>query len=124
VRAFCHSRGQFRDFVIARILSIGDVEPSVTLLPQDKEWQTAVRLVLAPHPSLSESHRRVIELDYGMENGQAVLECRQALLFYVLRNLGLDGQHEKSPLAQQIVLKNADEVARYLSESAEPLARG
>nr|WP_232232646.1 WYL domain-containing protein [Cupriavidus sp. amp6] len=122
VRAFCHSRGQFRDFVIARILSIGDIEPTVTSQSDDKEWQTIIKLVLAPNPGLSGAHQRVIELDYGMENGEVILVCRQALLFYLLRNLGLDERREKRPQAQQIVLRNADEVARYLSESAEPLA--
>ena len=114
VRAFCHSRGQFRDFVIARILSIAEIVQTVALQSDDKEWQTVVKLVLAPHPALSVAHQRVIELDYGMENGEAVLECRQALLFYLLRNLGLDGKTGKRPEAQQIVLKNAEEVAPYL----------
>ena len=115
VRAFCHSRNQFRDFVIARILSIAEIVQAMPLQSDDKEWQTVVKLVLAPHPGLSLAHQRVIELDYGMENGEAKLECRQALLFYLLRNLGLDGKTEKRPEAQQIVLKNAEEIAHYLS---------
>lgn len=113
VRAFCHLRQQFRDFVIARILRITGVEAGAVTPEEDAEWHTAVRLILAPHPGLAEGHRRVIELDYGMEGGEAVLECRQALLFYLLKHLGLESQGESRPEAQQIVLKNADEVARY-----------
>lgn len=113
VRAFCHLRQQFRDFVIARILSVAGAEAASVSPEADTEWHTVVRLVLAPHPGLAEGHRRVIELDYGMEGGEVVLECRQALLFYLLKHLGLDGKTEARPEAQQIVLKNADEVARY-----------
>lgn len=113
VRAFCHLRHQFRDFVIARILSVSGCEPVGAHPENDLEWLTQVRLVLAPHPGLSEGHRRVIELDYGMENGEVVLECRQALLFYVLKRLGLERGEELPPEAQQIVLKNAEEIDRY-----------
>ena len=114
IRAYCHSRNQFRDFVIARILSIGGTEPAVAPPFEDQEWQTMVKLVLGPHPGLAEGHRRVIELDYGMESGEVVLECRQALLFYLLKHLGLDAGREVKPEAQQIILKNADEIAGYL----------
>jgi len=113
VRAFCHLRQQFRDFVIARILEITGSEPASASPELDTEWHTPVRLVLAPHPGLAEGHRRVIELDYGMANGEVVLECRQALLFYLLKHLGLEGREESRPEAQQIVLKNAEEVAQY-----------
>lgn len=113
VRAFCHLRQQFRDFVIARILRITGSEPIDSSPELDKEWHTPVRLVLAPHPELADGHRRVIELDYGMDNGEVVLECRQALLFYLLKHLGLDGRSAVSPEAQQIILKNAEEVALY-----------
>ncbi|PKO49081.1 MAG: WYL domain-containing protein [Betaproteobacteria bacterium HGW-Betaproteobacteria-4] len=113
VRAFCHLRHQFRDFVIARILSITGTELANVTAEHDEEWLTQVKLVLVPHPGLSEGHRRVIELDYGMDNGEVVLECRQALLFYLLKHLGLEGGGVARPEAQQIVLKNAEEVARF-----------
>lgn len=113
VRGFCHLRGQFRDFVIARILSVAGSEPSSVSPQEDKEWLAVVRLVLAPHPGLAEGHRRAIELDYGMSGGEVILECRQALLFYLLKHLGLEGPVDARPQAQQIVLKNPEEVARF-----------
>ncbi len=114
IRAYCHARKDFRDFVIARILSVAASESAVVPPLEDTEWQTVVRLVLAPHPGLSEAHRRVIELDYGMDEGEAVLECRQALLFYLLKHLGFEKGRNVKPEAQQIILKNADEIAQYL----------
>ena len=70
-------------------------------------------------PKLSLPRRRVIELDYGMHDGQAVLECRQALLFYVLKQLGFEDQASKSAEAQQVVLLNEDEVRRLLVSNSQ-----
>jgi predicted DNA-binding transcriptional regulator YafY len=114
VRAYCHLRKQFRDFVIARILKI---EPAKGIAPahqEDGEWQTMVELVIAPNPKLPASHRRAIELDYGMTQGQARIVCRQALLFYILQHLGLDQESGQRPEAHQIVLKNRKVVESYL----------
>ena len=112
-RAYCHSRKQFRDFVIARMLEVNGFEPAVTRPDDDHEWHTIVPLVLGPHPKLSESHRRAIELDYGMRDGEVEFHCRQAFLFYALRHLRLDLDTTAKPEAQQIVLKNKAEVERF-----------
>jgi hypothetical protein len=49
-----------------------------------------VELVVGPHPDLSPNQRRVIEMDYGMENGRVTIPVRRALLYYALKRLGLD----------------------------------
>ena len=118
VRAYCHSRKQFRDFVIARMLEVTGFEPAVATPDNDHEWHTIVPLVLAPHPKLSESHRRAIELDYGMTDGKVEFHCRQAFLFYALRHLRLDLHATAKPEAQQIVLKNKAEVERFRQRTA------
>ncbi|CAB3688954.1 helix-turn-helix transcriptional regulator [Trinickia soli] len=106
-RAYCHTRKEFRDFVIARILEVNGSEPAATASAEDdQEWHTIVPLVLVPHPKLSESHRRAIELDFGMKDGQVEFQCRQAFLFYALRHLRLDLDQSARPEAQQIALKN------------------
>lgn len=114
VRAYCHRRAEYLDFVVARVLSA-----QVTGLPAvtgaaDEKWQRKVSLLLGPNPSLSPSARRVIELDYGMTDGQISLECRQALLFYTLKRLGLLEGQEASPEVQQISLLNRQAVLPYL----------
>jgi hypothetical protein len=83
---------------------------------EDKAWQTKVDLVLAPHPGLSLSKRRAIELDYGMEDGKATLACRQALLFYFIKHLRLDIDQSGTPEADQIILLNETEVKARLEE--------
>jgi hypothetical protein len=118
VRAYCHDREEFRDFVIPRMLELDPDAPSGPGAQADLEWRTMVELVLQPNPQLSSAHRRVVELDYGMADGEVALSCRQALLFYVLRQLGLQVESPEGPErpeAQQVVLKNRAEVARYLA---------
>lgn len=117
VRAFCHREKGYRDFVIARILSLGEEQSSPADPPADLDWETTITLVLAPNPGLSEAHQRVIELDYGMENGELRFQCRRALLLYVVRNLGLDGADGKRPQVQQVVLRNRSEIEAFLPQS-------
>jgi hypothetical protein len=107
MRAFCHKRQRFSDFVLARILRIDGFEASQVDASQDSHWQTVLTLVLAPHPDLPAAKKRVLELDYGMEGGQVKLPCRQAFLYYTLRRLGLHTKEAPDPLAQQITLKTA-----------------
>jgi hypothetical protein len=114
VRAFCHKRQRFSDFVLARILRIDGIEPSQVDFSQDMHWHTVLTLILAPHPDLPAAKKRVLELDYGMEDGQVKLPCRQAFLYYTLRRLGLHTKEAPDPLAQQIALKNRDEIQPYI----------
>ena len=111
VRAFCHLRESFRDFVLGRILSVERTEQAGRDGSKDEAWHNMVRLVLAPHPKLAAAHRRTVALDYGMVNGVLEVECRQAFLSYVLRHLRLDRQG-LAPEEQQIVLRNAREIER------------
>ena len=114
VRAFCHTRNAFLDFVIARILKVSGVAPAGAKAEDDIEWCNILRLVLAAHPGLTVDKRRAIEFDYGMTNGEVVFECRQALLFYVLRHLGLSQTQTSKPEEQQIVLRNTDALRPYI----------
>jgi len=106
VRAYCHIRELFLDFVIARILRVEATEQPGRGQAEDHEWNTIVTLEIIANPGLGEQRRRVVELDYGMEDGQIDLRCRQSLLFYTLRQLGLDDTDERRPEVQQITLKN------------------
>jgi hypothetical protein len=115
VRAFCHLRQQFRDFVIARMLNIDASADTYVEPAADEHWARTVELRITPNPELAEAHRRVIEMDYGMVEGRAVLDCRQALLFYALKHLGLDQLTGGSPKAHQVVLENRSEIEPLLA---------
>jgi len=117
VRAYCHERNDFRDFVFARILNVASDEESTVDPINDAAWINMLDVVLAPHPELQEGQRRAIELDYGMKEGRVSFQTRQALLFYVLRRLGLDRPAQGTPQSQQIVLVNRDVLHPFLEHN-------
>lgn len=113
-RAYCHARKAFRDFVLSRMLEVQSRSKSEVDPHLDVEWNTFIEVKIAPHPDLTEAQRRAIELDYAMSDGIAVLPTRRALLFYVLKHLGLSPEAQNTAAAQQIVLANEDKLAPYL----------
>jgi hypothetical protein len=126
VRAYCHARAEFRDFVISRITQVEHAEPTqADAAPEhDTAWNTELELVLVPHPKLAKAHRNAIELDYGMTDGRTVLTCRLALAFYVLRHLRLEADRGSTPEEQQIVLKNRASVDRIMSNGFSAVSSG
>jgi len=120
VRAFCHRRQAFADFVIARVLRVEGTAMAGTDGADDEGWHRLVRLVIEPNPGLPAAHRRVIELDYGMAEGSTAIDCKQALLFYALKRLGLLEERPGQPNEQQIVLRNREEIAPFLPKATGP----
>lgn len=112
-RSFCEKSGEYRDFVISRIIEARQTRPAGQPAASDTSWQQMVELEIGPHPELSANQRRVIELDYGMQHGRAKIPVRRALLYYALKRLGLDTDPAaRPPHDQQIVLLNNEEVVR------------
>lgn len=116
MRAYCHKRGGFYDYVLARVLAISSSEGTEIDPAKDLIWHRVVDLVLAPHPALTGGKRKVIELDYGMTNGEVHLQCRQALLYYTLKRLGLLKPENPDSNEQQIILANRDFVHPLIEE--------
>ena len=110
VRGYCFASNMFKDFLLARILEVGDERPGIIFKAEDQEWNQTVKLEIMPHPGLSEGQKKVIETDFGMFNGILVVEIRKAMVPYFLLkyNLG-DHDHEAPPESQQIVLKKTKE---------------
>jgi hypothetical protein len=88
IRAYCHERGKFIDFVFGRILELKDTKESDINLADDIEWNTMVQLTIAPNQELTAAKKRIIELDYGMENGITKIVVRRALSGYLKLRLG------------------------------------
>lgn len=104
VRAFCHSKGEFRDFVLGRIMEMRGEQPSEISAETDADWNTRVKVIIAPHPDLTASQKKIIELDYAMKRGKAEIVVRRALLFYLKRWLGAEEVTQQTPAAQQVVI--------------------
>jgi predicted DNA-binding transcriptional regulator YafY len=110
-RSYCEKSGEFRDFVISRIMEARQTRPTVDPLASDNPWNKLVELHIGPHPELSTNQKRVVELDYGMDNGQVTILVRQALLYYALKRLGLDTDPAaRKPQDQQIILLNREAI--------------
>ena len=106
-RSFCEKSAEYRDFVISRIIETRQTRAAQKPAVSDTAWEEMVELEVGPHPDLSPNQRRVIELDYGMENGKVTIPVRRALLYYALKRLGLDTDPSaRKPQDQQIVLLN------------------
>lgn len=114
VRAFCEKNNDYRDFVLSRF----DANTPSELLGsadhydlEDTLWQTLLDVEIIPDPRLDENRKRIIALDYdmneiGVKPNQYYIKSikiRAALLMYLINRLGLDQYHNK-PEAQQIIL--------------------
>lgn len=100
IRAYCHDRNKFIDFVFGRILQIGSTRESQVDFALDVAWHTMVELKIGPHPTLDEANRKVIELDYAMSDGTATLVLREALAPYMKKRLGLLSSITESDVTQ------------------------
>jgi predicted DNA-binding transcriptional regulator YafY len=110
-RSLCHIDRTFKDFLLPRVLDIGESGPSEGSGTDDRLWNQILTLRIGPHPALTPAQRRAVELDYGMKKGTLELSVRAALTYYARKRLGLDRPPDSvRPQDQQIVLENADEV--------------
>lgn len=117
IRAYCHTRASFRDFVFARILDHFDLIPSLPAPEMDPEWERTIAIEIGPNPRLAAGQRKAIELDYGMQDGRLAIETRQCLAYYLLRRLGLHRNTDDLPSnEQQVVLLNREELVPMISE--------
>lgn len=115
VRAWCEKSSEYRDFVLSRIQD----KPEITLQgsksqDQDIAWQERLTLEITPDPRLSATQQAVIARDYGMIKNLLSIECRAAMANYVIQSLRLDTPMKRDPKAQQIVLRNHEEIRSWL----------
>ncbi len=115
-RAYCHTHEAFRDFVLARISGITLEEKSEIDGSEDTEWHREIDVVLAPHPELSPAQRRAIESDYGMTDGKLIVRTREALLFYLLRHLGLLPKPARGVFSDQVILENKEDLEEFFAK--------
>ncbi|MGO1659301.1 MAG: WYL domain-containing protein [Marinobacter sp.] len=102
VRAYCHTRNGYRDFVIGRIATADRTRQHDSELPVDDDWETVVPIHIIPHPSLSEAQKSLVRMDYNMDETGFEMKCRKALLLYALVGMGLD--NDECPPKQVLAL--------------------
>ncbi|MGV1917680.1 helix-turn-helix transcriptional regulator [Rhizobium sp. 22-785-1] len=115
VRGYCHIDEKFKDFLLPRILQVRNLDAPGPAGDQDTLWKKTFDIEIGPHPGLTPSQRTVVAKDYGMTNERVVLTVRYAMLFYVLKRLGLLGDaSQQNPRTQHIVALNPHETERAL----------
>jgi len=89
LRASNHDVERHEHLLFPRTVEMNE-ERTAGPLPEDPDWERIIPVRLRPAARLSPGQRQVIKVDYGMVDGEAVLELRVAMLFLFLRRLGLD----------------------------------
>lgn len=118
-RAYCHLEEKYKDFILSRILDTDDFVRFQQAQTGDKEWDTTFDVILVPNPNFSEHQKKVIELDYGMQNGRCVVTIKLALLYYFNKRMRLDvaAKHDR-PKETPLVVENLTEFNSQLKAVA------
>ena len=117
-RAYCHLTHKFKDFLLPRILDVRNRDEPGGTADKDWSWNNYFDVIIGPHPDLTDSQKKVVAKDYGLDHDAGVLSVRYAMLFYVLKRLGLLGDAAKqSPRAQHIVALNRKETEAALQKA-------
>lgn len=121
-RAYCHMENRFKDFLLPRALGVRNPGPPGARGADDRFWYEYFEIIIAPHPKLTESQQAVVAKDYGLRGGKGTLSVRYAMLFYVLKRLGLIGDAEKEdPRRQHIVALNKKDAHAALNRVSSSL---
>lgn len=88
VRAYCHKRKDFIDFVIGRIQGIRDPQPCEFADVPDTDWTESISLLIRPNPALDTNRQKALEMDYNMKDGVFRYTVPKAMKVYAARRLG------------------------------------
>lgn len=111
VRAYCHQRQEFRDFLLSRISrkpSLSD-QPSADPL-QDSLWHEYTELTLIPNPGLSAAQKSLVEQDFSMPDGRLQLRVRKALAHYTLQRYqaAVSAEEARNVMQHPLILQDTE----------------
>ncbi|MBY8973670.1 WYL domain-containing protein [Pseudomonas sp. P867] len=118
VRAYCEKNREYRDFVLSRLRGLPEFERKTeNLISADEDWNTEVEVIIEPDSRLKPEQKAIIEIDFGMSEGVLSIPTRRALVKYVLQRFQIDPKKlDPKAAAQQIVVKNLDDLKPWLYE--------
>lgn len=111
VRAWSSAHNEFRDYNLNRIKTakVGGAAKMDRSL--DFQWHHTIDLIIVPNLELPRERQAAVEYEYEMVEGSLSVNCRLSVSFYLMSEYNLDVEPDLlSPLKQQIVLKNIDDV--------------
>jgi hypothetical protein len=123
MRAYCRLREAYRSFVLGRIVRVCATADEPAEFPEDEQWQETVCIEIVPSGDVPGSASRIIEQDYGMASGKAIVPVRLALLEYFLHENRLLDSNTMEPSGTaslirdngQVFIANADAVEAALT---------
>jgi hypothetical protein len=119
VRAYCHTDGKFKDFLLSRCLAAEGNEDQAMSANQDVHWNDLFEVILVPNSLLSAGQQNVIAQDYCMTAGQIAVPVRKALLYYFRKRLRLDVAHAIDNARETpVIVANQEAFEAALAETA------
>lgn len=86
VRAWCHTKHSYRDFLLSRIDRIPKAcDDSAPPVQDDKLWHESITITLIPNARLSDAQKGLVERDFAMPDGRLLISVRKALAHYTLQ---------------------------------------
>jgi hypothetical protein len=89
LRAWSAENGEFRDYVLSRMVEVEWPMVKAVDAPPDVDWLEWMELPLTVNPELSEDQRAAVLHDFGIKDGGLVIRVRKAMQNYLRRHLGL-----------------------------------
>lgn len=118
-RAYCHRAKKHKDFLLSRIQEIRPSAETPVSGREDAVWNEIFTVTLKPHPKLSKSQANAVAIDYSMKDMRLDVSVRLALLYYLLRRLGLaDGDGDSANHKEHhIVVANKAETRKAMARA-------
>jgi hypothetical protein len=117
VRAFCHLKSGFKDFLLSRCIDCRDAGHARAKATDDHQWYETVDVKLIPNPKLSDAQQEIIASDFDMTNRELSLSIRKALVYYFNKRLRLDVANAlDDPREVPVVLADKKSFDRVLAE--------
>ncbi len=94
-RAWCETRQDWRDFVLARMDSAEWPVEAQGEVPIDKDWLVLETVRLRVNPALPENSRESIKMDYGLKGEVLEIPVRRAMRQYLMAEMFLTEEGEE-----------------------------
>lgn len=118
VRAYCEERKMFLDFVLSRFRGEPELlNQSEINIEDDEDWAAEEIIEIIPNPHLSPAQQQIVKVDYGMHDAPFTIDCRRALIKYLLKRLDVCVDTKKlssAPKKYQLTLANPKNIKRWL----------
>lgn len=110
IRCYEEETELYKDYNLARFVSVTSGDASRASLDNDVRWNRWVELELVAHPK--SEHPETIRLDYGFENSVKKIRLRSCLVGYFLRRWPIDYTDDatEEPRRYQLYLTNKREL--------------